>query len=102
MVSARFGLDTNCFAIVLQRRLRFSLGHQQVSQKLVSIGESGIGAQGSLQLALRFFEMAGAPKGDCIVVSSSGIVRPQPKGNLEMIDRLVRSAGSRKKSAQIA
>src|SRR5260370_7942754 len=85
MPPAKFGLDPKRFAIVLERYLRLPLSHQQVAQKHMSVRELGIGPQGRFQLALRFVELARAPKDQGIVVSGGPIVWPQPKHNFEVI-----------------
>src|SRR5258708_40250819 len=102
MGSARFGLDSKRLAIVLARNLRLPLGHQQVSQKQVGIGEAGVSPQRRLELPLRFVETAGSAQGHGIVVSGGGIVWPQPQRDFEVITRPGEIACSRKKGAQVA
>src|ERR1700722_4273291 len=102
MGPARFGLDPQPFTIVWDSELRLPFRQQQVSQEQVRVREAGIKSQGSLQLALRFVELADPSQGHRIVVVGGGVVRPQSKRNLEVVSHLGEISGSGKKSTQVA
>src|SRR6266545_1129719 len=97
MRTRRFRLEPNGFAIARNSIPRLSLRHQQISEELVGIRKFGVGAQPSLQLALRVVVPVGPAEQHCKVVPGGGITGPEPQGDFEMLLCLTRVTCSRKK-----
>ena len=102
MRAREIGVDPQGLTVMRNGIGRLPPGFQQVRQKQVGIGKSGIGAQGGLEFAPGFFEMAGATEKHGVVVPRGGVGGPEPQSDCEMIARVAEAAGSGEKIREIS